>query len=58
MGKNLIVLPSFNPLKEGVDVLSEKIKSPFIKNLSNFEVFAVAEPGKVLYFGKVKQNKN
>ncbi|MEK6807496.1 MAG: metallophosphoesterase [Nanoarchaeota archaeon] len=56
-GKRLIVLPSFNPLKEGVDVLFEKIKSPFIKNLSGFEVFAVAEPGKVLCFGKVKQNR-
>ena len=41
-----------------VDALIIDVSSPFIKNLSNFEVFAVAEPGKVLYFGKVKQNKN
>lgn len=51
--KILLVLPSFNKLTTGTDILSEKTLSPFLKkNLKNFEVFVVE--GGVYYFGKVK----
>lgn len=48
---NLIVLPSFNPLIPGSDVLSEKQLSPFLKNVRKFEAFIVED--KVYYFGKI-----
>ena len=52
--KTLIVLPSFNLVTEGTDVLSEKVLSPFLqKNLKDFEVWAVAGSEKILYFGKI-----
>lgn len=51
--KILIVQPSFNPSIEGSDVLKEKLLSPFLTNLSDFEVFVV-EKEEVLKFGKVK----
>lgn len=54
--KELIVIPSFNPLIEGTDVLKEKLLSPFLNDklnsISNFDVF-IAE-GNGLYFGQVK----
>lgn len=51
--KELIVLPSFNPLQEGTDILKEQLLSPFLNDVSNFEVFVVGK-GEVLRFGKVK----
>ncbi|MEK6967960.1 MAG: metallophosphoesterase [Nanoarchaeota archaeon] len=55
-GKNLIVMPSFNPLIEGSDIMKEKTLSPFLqKNLSNFEVWVAAD--EPLYFGKVRNLK-
>ena len=54
-GKNMIVMPSFNPITIGTDVLKEKFISPFLKtDVSDFEVFVVAD--KEYYFGKVKHN--
>jgi hypothetical protein len=54
-GKTLIVLPSFNLITEGTDVLTEKVKSPFLqKDINNFEVWAVAGSEKALYFGQIK----
>jgi putative SbcD/Mre11-related phosphoesterase len=54
--KNLIVLPSLNPVTEGTDVLQEKLLSPFLhKDLGGFDVFIVAD--KVYEFGKVKKLK-
>ncbi len=54
--KDLIVIPSFNLVTEGTDVLSEKILSPFLKldktDLSDFKVWVVAD--KVYYFGELK----
>ncbi len=50
--KNLIVMPSFNLLTEGSDVLIEKLMSPFLKDISDFEVYVVSE--EILKFGKVK----
>ena len=66
--KNLIVIPSFNFLTQGTDILSEGTISPFLsrrrniaisnclflkQNLEDFEVYAVEEK-EVLYFGKLK----
>jgi uncharacterized protein len=53
--KNLIVMPSFNFVTEGSDILHEKPLSPFLKNRSTekFEVYGV-ENFEVLYFGKIK----
>lgn len=56
--KLLIVLPSFNPLTIGNDVLSGNLLSPLLsKNINNFEVFVPDENDKPLYFGKVKDLK-
>ncbi|MBW2963273.1 metallophosphoesterase [Candidatus Woesearchaeota archaeon] len=51
--KKLIVMPSFNLLSEGTDVVREKKLSPYLKKyLGNFEVFVVSD--KVYDFGKLK----
>jgi len=52
--KLLLVLPSFNLITEGTNVLAGKLLSPFLKNIKDFEIFAVAEQNSVLYFGKIK----
>jgi len=50
--KNLIVLPSFNVLIEGSDILKEQVLSPFLKqNLDDFEVYVIAD--KSYNFGKL-----
>ncbi len=54
--KALIVMPSFNPLLEGADIATEKLLSPFLKDVSDFEVFA-ASAGEVFRFGKVSDIK-
>ncbi|MBS3124011.1 metallophosphoesterase [Candidatus Woesearchaeota archaeon] len=51
--KELIVMPSFNPLLEGTDVSKEKLLSPFLTDISNFTVYIVGFR-EVLKFGKVK----
>lgn len=51
-GKDLIIMPSFNPLFEGTDILKNDLLSPYLKNISNFEVYAVGD--KTYYFGKVR----
>ncbi len=51
--KTLIVMPSFNFVSEGANILKEEILSPFLKqNLKNFECYAVED--KVYYFGRIK----
>ena len=52
-GKELMTVPSFNPLLEGTDILKEELLSPFLKNIAQFEVYIVSQ-GEVFYFGKVK----
>lgn len=55
-GNILIVLPSFNFVTEGHDVLKEEILSPFLKqNLDNFEAFVAEDTP--LYFGKIAKIK-
>jgi len=50
--KNLIVLPSFNPLLPGSDITKEEFLSPYLKNIRNFDIFVVQD--KVYKFGKLK----
>jgi len=50
----LIVLPSFNPLIEGTDILSGETLSPYLdQNLDNFSVYVVGD--KSYYFDKLKR---
>ena len=50
--KNIIVMPSFNLVTEGTDVLKEKLLSPFLKgNLKNFRVVIAAD--RLYNFGKL-----
>jgi len=53
--KELMVVPSFNPLLEGTDVLKEKILSPFLKEINPFEVYVVGDDLETFYFGRVKE---
>ena len=54
--KMLIVMPSFNLVTEGTDILKESLLSPFLQqNLDNFEVFIVED--KIYNFGKLKNIK-
>jgi putative SbcD/Mre11-related phosphoesterase len=51
--KALIVMPSFNMVTEGTDILSEKLLSPFLKqNIDDFEVFVAGK--EIMYFGEIK----
>jgi len=53
MGCGLIVLPSFNFVTEGVDVLKERLLSPMLQgDLSDFKAWGV-EDGRILYFGRL-----
>lgn len=56
--KNIIVMPSFNFISEGSDILQAKTISPFLKNISldDFEVFAI-ENFEILPFGQLKDIK-
>ncbi|MFC1753430.1 metallophosphoesterase [Thermoproteota archaeon] len=55
--KELIVMPSMNLVTEGVDVLKEKLLSPFLQgNIDDFEVFVVSD--RVYDFGKMKNIKD
>lgn len=49
---NLIVQPSFNSISYGSDVLHEKTISPFIKNILDFEVYAI-EDDEIYPFGLI-----
>lgn len=51
--KNLVVMPSFNLILEGSDVLKEKLLSPYLGDVSDFEVFVVGD--KIYRFGKLKE---
>jgi len=52
---DLIVMPSFNPLTQGTDVLSGNFLSPFLKKgISKFTALIIGKDGEVLDFGKIK----
>jgi len=50
--RTLIVQPSFNLVTEGSDITREKLLSPFLKDISNFECYIVGD--KIYNFGKLK----
>lgn len=50
--KTLIVQPSLNLVSEGTDITKEKLLSPFLKDLKDFEVYVVED--KIYKFGKLK----
>ncbi|MBN2142586.1 metallophosphoesterase [Candidatus Woesearchaeota archaeon] len=52
-GKELVVLPSINPVTEGTDVLHEKLLSPYIKDIDGFRAIIVSD--KPYDFGKIKK---
>ncbi|MBS3116071.1 metallophosphoesterase [Candidatus Woesearchaeota archaeon] len=54
--KEIIAVPSFNPLLEGTDILKEEVLSPFLEEIMNFEVFVVGKE-EIFSFGKVKDVK-
>ncbi len=58
-GKEVVILPSFFPLIEGVDVLIEgtNLASELKLKLKNFEVYVPVSVDEVLDFGKVGANK-
>lgn len=51
--KELIVVPSFNPLLEGSDIIREELLSPFLEDISKFNVYVVGK-GEVYGFGELK----
>ncbi|MBS3121275.1 metallophosphoesterase [Candidatus Woesearchaeota archaeon] len=52
---NLIVMPSFNPLIEGTDILKEELLNPLLKqaDIGKLDVFIVGD--NVYNFGKIKE---
>ena len=54
-GRDLLVLPSFNFLHPGSNILNEKTLSPYLeRGIKNFEVYIV-ENNKTYDFGKIKE---
>ncbi|MFH1398875.1 MAG: metallophosphoesterase [Candidatus Woesearchaeota archaeon] len=49
--KTLIVMPSLNLITEGTDILHQKLLSPFLTDVSKFDVYVAAD--KTYPFGKV-----
>ena len=53
--KDLIVMPSFNFVTEGTDILQEKLLSPFLKKIDDFVAFVVGD--KIYNFGYIGKLK-
>ncbi len=54
LNRNIIVMPSFNVITEGSDVLKEKPLSPLLKgHVNDFLVYVVDDEGDILPFGRV-----
>ena len=52
--KRLLVLPSFNLVVEGHDLIVESPISPYLKkSIDESVVYVIPEPGKILNFGKL-----
>ncbi|HLD01219.1 MAG TPA: metallophosphoesterase [Candidatus Nanoarchaeia archaeon] len=51
--KQLIAIPSFNPLVEGTNVLEGNMLSPFLEDISKFKIYVINKQ-EVFDFGKVK----
>lgn len=54
--KELIAVPSFNPLLEGTDILKEQLLSPFLTKIDAFVVF-VNSKEEIFNFGMVREIK-
>ncbi len=54
--KKLIVMPSFNTVTTGTDILKERLLSPYLKDVNKFRVLIV-EDAQILDFGLVKDLK-
>ena len=53
--RRLVVMPSFNPVTEGTDILSERLLSPLLQaGIGDFSVYVVDDHGEILPFGTVK----
>lgn len=50
-GRNLLVLPSFNQLVRGSDLLKEQPLSPLVSQLEDFFVYPVSDDGCIYEFG-------
>lgn len=50
--KKLIVMPSFFSVFEGSDVKKEKLLSPYLHDIKNFDVYVLGD--KLYWFGKLK----
>ncbi len=50
--KELLVMPSFNPLLEGTDIMSGVFLGPYLSDISEFDVFVSGESSP-FWFGKV-----
>jgi uncharacterized protein len=53
--KQVVVLPSFNFMSTGTDLLKEKLISPYLKNAKEFKIW-ILENRKNFYFGKMKKD--
>lgn len=51
--KDLIVIPSFFQITEGSDILKEKLLSPYLKNIDEFQILVVTD--EIYDFGTVKK---
>jgi putative SbcD/Mre11-related phosphoesterase len=54
--KNLIVIPSFNLITEGMNVLEGKFLSPYLNDISDFNIYIVQD--RIYDFGKIKALKS
>ena len=53
--KKLVVMPSFFSVFEGTDVKREKLLSPYLRDIGNFDVYVIGD--RVYGFGKLKNIK-
>lgn len=54
-GRDIIVLPSLNFITEGVDVLQERLLSPFLQgDIGGFKAYGV-EDGEIMGFGRLSE---
>ncbi|MFH1506091.1 MAG: phosphoesterase, partial [archaeon] len=50
--KTMVVMPSFNLVNEGTDILQENLLSPFLTDITDFKVIVAGD--KLYEFGSVK----
>ena len=50
--KSLIIMPSFNTMTAGTDIIKERLQTPLINNIKEFNIYIIED--KAYNFGKVK----